>query len=986
MKTFFVRIANKKKTFAVVCAMFFFAMQGSVARAGTPVIISTSIFTGFTQNGTGLFIGSDGFSRLVFLDENNKLTYARCTDANCEAPIKNVIDSDVSWGMRPGSSIMTSGSDGFARIIYTKPDGSLWVYSCLDNNCATTTSHQIADGTNGPGSYGAEITKGLDGFPRIAYFDGYGTSANHFVRCLDADCVSFSDTVFGGEHQWGMAGISLAMGTDGFARIIYPQTTDTVEYARCTNADCTTNVITTIVNDPGNYPGNYGVVLRMGSDGFARVAYLNQDYSLHYGVCSNANCTVLNSVSAATDVYGSINGFGMVIRSGNLASIAYSSNSNGFIHLVNCVNSTCSTSEDIVVDNSYSEGDFSKGISLVLDSSNFARMFYVDYAMVGAQYTYFTSLNPVTIPSIITDFASNVTATSATLNATLADDGGETPTVELKWGTVSGSLNTCTPVTNVGNIYSCNLTGLTADTPYYFQASATNSAGTGTGSEVSFQTTATEVIIPPADPVTDPTPLAITDEECKPMDLSVKLQANGKIKLSWKKTCSLIDKIEIKRKTEQGEFEKIATVKNDEDTYEDDGSKLPSGKYTYRLRGYRKASGKHSDYSNKKSVTIEHPVIPVTTKQEEPTPTPTPTETETAPTSPVVETPQPTPNSNNNPPINAHPTPKPSSLGKVLGEAIATVKQFAQKSATGLTTLAAVGLTAGVAIAASSTAIPLFATSPAPLSEASSRLFGMIGLVGKKKREDDWGIVFDSQTKQPLQGVTISIIDEGGHVVDVSTSDSQGRYGFLPKPGNYTLAIAKKTYELETTKMEDILYGQLYTGQAIKIEGSDMKKINIELKTKAINWQDFAQRKIAAYTSVFSIVKRDFFLILFYAGFVVNLGIAFLYPTTLNIVFFVAYLAMLAYYSFFKKKSYGLVTNTQTSQPVPFAMLSIYDAKDAQRRVAFAVSDVLGRYFMFAKNGSYLLKASGNFLGGNHFEKMVPIEIKDGIVRSDVDV
>ncbi len=981
-------------------------------------IISTTIVAAtdsiVMQNGTGLAIGSDGFSRLVFLEptdsnyETSNLTYARCTDEGCTDPVMNVVDmvdTNVSWGMRTGSSILTLGTDGFARIVYEKSDGSLWVYTCHDDDCslATTTSNKIADAETlvpGPGASGMEITMGTDGFPRVAYIDDDGDPdyPHHFVRCLDSDCTSSVNTVLGAptEWGWGMAGTSLALGTDGFARIVYRQDPDTLEYVRCRNDNCDSSdpeklpVITPVVNDSGSYsyPGKYGVVVRMGSDGFARIAYADQDNALHYVTCSDLDCTTSSDEPVATDVAQLPNGFGLAIRSGNLASIVYKTESDGYINLINCANPTCSTLDNITVDAAIPNEDSVKGISLVVGRNNLPRLFYSGAYNngVGERYTYFTSpATTITTPTISTKSATNLNATSATLNATLTDDGGETPTVELKWGTTPGSYpNTCAPTTNVGSAYACNLTGLTADTPYYFQASATNSAGTGTGSEVSFQTTATEVIIPPADPVANPAPIDIADKECKPMDLLVKLQADGKIKLSWKKTCSLIDKIEIERKTEQGEFEKIATVKNDEDTYEDDGSKLPSGKYTYRLRGYRKASGKHSDYSNKKSVTIQHPVIPATTKQEEPAPKPE--DTEPTPTPPVVETPQATPNSNNNPPINTHPAPKPSFLGKVLGEATATVKQFAQKSSTELTTLALVGLTAGIAMATSSTAIPLFGTSSAPLSEALPRLFSMFGLVGKKKRKDEWGIVFDSETRRPIPGVAVSIIDEAGHVVETSTSDAQGRYSFLPKPGNYTLAIVKKAYELETTNQQDMLYGDLYTNQAISITGDNMKKISLALKNTTLNWQDFAQRKITAYTSNFSIIKRDFFLVLFYTGFVVNTGIAFLFPTKLNLALFSIYLATAIQHLFFKKKAYGLITNAQNKQPVPFTMLSIYNQANPEKRIAFAVSDVLGRYFILTENGDYLLRAAGNFLGGQRFEKTIPVSIKDGVVRSDVEV
>lgn len=115
-------------------------------------------------------------------------------------------------------------------------------------------------------------------------------------------------------------------------------------------------------------------------------------------------------------------------------------------------------------------------------------------------------------------------------------------------------------------------------------------------------------------------------------------------------------------------------------------------------------------------------------------------------------------------------------------------------------------------------------------------------------------------------------------------------------------------------------------------------------------------------------------------------GIAYLFPTTLNISSFTAYLVLAVYYIFFKKRAYGLVTHSQTGQQVPFAMLSVYDATDSQKRVTFSVSDVLGRYFILVENGEYLLKASGNFLGGSRFEKTERIRITDGIVRSDVAV
>lgn len=598
----------------------------------------------------------------------------------------------------------------------------------------------------------------------------------------------------------------------------------------------------------------------------------------------------------------------------------------------------------------------------------------------------------VAVPAIATDTPADITSTSVTLNATLTDDGNETPTVTFAWGTESGTYpNTCSPVGNEGDDYSCGLTGLTADTTYYFQASATNSAGTGTGSEVSFRTE-------PADDDDGTVPVdgetsdgdddspGITDDECRPMKFSATVSADGDVRLSWKKPCGSIDKVRIERAFGDGPFEKIATVRKDKRGYTDGGSELLSGEYTYRIRGYREASGKYSDYSRRRSVTIARSEPSGTVVSDEPAPPPSTAE-EADGGLPVreVQVPGDTSDSGNHPSGSA--TRSDPTEPSILGEAVEAVGRFVRNFLSELTVAVFVGLAAGVAIVASPTGIPLFSTSPAPLTEFVSRMSRMIGFIGKKKREDDWGIVFDGDTRRPLSGVPVSIMDENGHVLGVSVSDASGRYGFLPTPGEYVLGISGKGYDLETANPQDILYGELYTGRPIRVEDGGMKKISIALRSTTVDWREFARKKIATYTSVFSIVKRDLFLVLFYSGFIINAGIVYLFPTGTNVVLFGAYLAMLFYYVFFRKrKRYGLVTDARTGRPVPFAMLSAYDATDSGKRVAFAVSDVLGHYFMFTENGTYLLKAAGRFLGGENFEKTVRIRIRDGIVRSDLEV
>lgn len=89
--------------------------------------------------------------------------------------------------------------------------------------------------------------------------------------------------------------------------------------------------------------------------------------------------------------------------------------------------------------------------------------------------------------AIDTEPETNVTATSATLNAFLSDDGGEACEVRWGYGTVSkaaGNFDTYDTVTAWGGSYTSgqyptlNIAGLTPDDDYYFRIQARNDAGT----------------------------------------------------------------------------------------------------------------------------------------------------------------------------------------------------------------------------------------------------------------------------------------------------------------------------------------------------------------------------------------------------------------------------------------------------------------------------------------------------------------------------
>lgn len=715
----------------------------------------------------------------------------------------------------------------------------------------------------------------------------------------------------------------------------------------------------------------------------------------------------------------------------------------------------------------------------------------------GSETSFTTAAVSIVAPTITTSAVTDISETTATGNGSVTATGGENPTRYVQWGTTTGVYtDNCNAGSGSTGSYSCAMTSLSPNTTYYVRAYATNSGGTGYGSETSFTTSSSgsgdddddppvkphikdisdvtddsltiKVEVDPSyagqeldfeikirnkdddetdtekvtkradengkisigiDDLKDHTDYSISvrfspggqenysdfsetesvqterditdDEKCMTNNLEAE-KALGSIKLSWDETCEDINGILIERKIGDGEFEQIDSVDEDETSFVDKDVD-EYGEYIYRARGYK--GDKYTEYSDEVSV-VYSPIsrdwddssFQETSQGQEGQPSNDaigitqdisqnqPQEVAVGNNEDIIED----ESSKNEPEENNaenNSTGKRDSDESALAFVFDRVKEFTQEFSMELASLAVAGLAAGVAVAGSSSTIPLLSTSAEPFRGGMYRLFGIIGIItNKKKRNEDWGVVFDSETKRPIGGVVISLINESGHVVDTVVSDSQGRYGFLPNPGKYTMRISRQNYTFDRSEKESSLYGDLYAGEEINVSENQIEKMSIAMCSTTVDWKDFARRKIAAYMSVFSVIKRDFSIILFYAGFIISGGIVFMFRTPLNIVIFGVYVCLLAYQLFFKKKAYGIITHAQTGKPVPFAMVAIYDENEPQRRVAFAVSDVLGRYYLLAKNGNYLAKISGNLLGGERFEKTIRANVTDGIVRVDVEV
>jgi hypothetical protein len=103
----------------------------------------------------------------------------------------------------------------------------------------------------------------------------------------------------------------------------------------------------------------------------------------------------------------------------------------------------------------------------------------------------FTTLSPTGPPVAITNAATNVASSSATLNGSV-DPHGLTTTVHFQYGTTTNYGHTTANQTKTENAYqnvAANLSGLSPSTTYHFRIVVTNTAGTRYGGDRIFRTT-----------------------------------------------------------------------------------------------------------------------------------------------------------------------------------------------------------------------------------------------------------------------------------------------------------------------------------------------------------------------------------------------------------------------------------------------------------------------------------------------------------------
>ncbi|HEY4518655.1 MAG TPA: hypothetical protein VJG48_03495 [Candidatus Paceibacterota bacterium] len=249
------------------------------------------------------------------------------------------------------------------------------------------------------------------------------------------------------------------------------------------------------------------------------------------------------------------------------------------------------------------------------------------------------------------------------------------------------------------------------------------------------------------------------------------------------------------------------------------------------------------------------------------------------------------------------------------------------------------------------------------------RLFGaLLVLLGLRKKHKQWGTVYDSVTKRPLDPAYVVVHDfnakelgQKDSSVGEAITDLDGRYGFLLPGGQYVIEANKTHYlfpsKLLASKERDELYDNLYHGEALHTQEGEVVTRNIPLDPINFDWNEFAKSKSALFR-VYSRndkIKSAIFSALYTIGFIFTLLSTFVTPNTFNLVVLSTYIALFLIERFWSVKSKAsVIKDAVTGEPYSFAVVRVY-MSHLNQEIKSLVADQFGRFYLLVAPGKYYI-------------------------------
>ncbi|MBN1584822.1 fibronectin type III domain-containing protein [Candidatus Uhrbacteria bacterium] len=227
-------------------------------------------------------------------------------------------------------------------------------------------------------------------------------------------------------------------------------------------------------------------------------------------------------------------------------------------------------------------------------------------------------------------------------------------------------------------------------------------------------------------------------------------------------------------------------------------------------------------------------------------------------------------------------------------------------------------------------------------------------LFGRRRRKQ-WGMVYNSLSKMPVDLAIVRLLDgKTGRVIRSSVTDREGRYVFIIQPGEYRLSVSKNGFVFPSAylkgRKEDGRLVDIYHGETLDVREGTTVTANIPLdpleaeKTpRQVVWAGIA-RRFQKSLGVLSILAMA--------------AVSVISPTPLMFVLLAGNIAM---YLAFRRlsvgrrpKNWGIVYDSATRKPIRNAVARIFESQ-FNKLLETQVTDFRGRYSFLVGQNTYFV-------------------------------
>lgn len=240
----------------------------------------------------------------------------------------------------------------------------------------------------------------------------------------------------------------------------------------------------------------------------------------------------------------------------------------------------------------------------------------------------------------------------------------------------------------------------------------------------------------------------------------------------------------------------------------------------------------------------------------------------------------------------------------------------------------------------------------------------ILTILGIRRTSAAWSVVYDAQTKLPIDPAYITVRDMQGREVTTIITDLNGRFSLLLPQGLYVIEANKTNYTfpsaLLATEKSDGKYSNLYFGSVIEVKDKERSiAVSIPMDPTEEDWNQVEKKRKKLFYR-FDDVQTYVYAAKTYALLAIIFSVlrAAIYPVlhTLYAAGMSTLVGLAVYIIAWKTKQYAhsFVITKDSHEPVVFARVSIFSAA-THAIVAKKTTSFEGQFTCLLSRGNYYL-------------------------------